>query len=80
MKVAAARWHALSEEERNDYKKYAADDRTLKQRPIFGIGTSILSPGKDNNESSTILFSDRSASHDLSPEEKFFDYGKYYGN
>lgn len=81
MKVAAEMWHALSDTEKNNFKKFANDDRVLKQKPPKPIPSSVPS-SSDDNKSLVMIFSDQSATpmpSDLSLRtEDFFDYEKYY--
>ncbi|CAB4391874.1 unnamed protein product [Rhizophagus irregularis] len=80
MKVASEKWNALTDTEKNQYKKFANDDRVLKQNPDLTVvqASNVDEPG--NNKSLVMIFSDLSShpvASDLSSEE-FFDYDKYY--
>ncbi|CAB4404900.1 unnamed protein product [Rhizophagus irregularis] len=81
MKIASEKWNALTDSEKNQYKKFANDDRVLKQNPDLAVvqASNVNEPG--NNKSLIMIFSDLSShpvASDLSSEESFFDYDKYY--
>lgn len=83
MKIASEKWNALTDSEKNQYKKFANDDRVLKQNPDLAVvqASNVNEPG--NNKSLVMIFSDLSShpvASDLSlkTSEEFFDYDKYY--
>jgi hypothetical protein len=82
MRIAARMWHSLSNEEKNNYKKFANDERILNEKPPVDAVSSDTVINNENNEKKLVfIFSDLSSvplNDSKNSDEEFFNYEKYY--